>query len=311
MTDEREDPAPEEYKGGTRYSKILSTGRFPLLGLVRELRREDTSHIFMRVVLRTLRLGLSIPLYPVHRALGRSKKFVYTVVQAWGADVCRLGRMKIQVRGNFAPVTGRSYLFASNHLSPLDIPILYNVLPVVSGFVANRELAKIRVVGFWTLRAGGIFVRKDDPASTTRTFKQMVRSLRRGDNLVLFPEGIMSRDGELRPFLRGGLIAGAAAGAVIVPMLLLGSREALLPGDFIIHPDQPVLVAFGEPIDTRALAPAERKTVPELVRSRIAELRRTYAPEHAAAAALRETDAPGSGPAVPGSGRDSVFPCSR
>lgn len=277
MDDKKLEHQTDTYEGGLKYSKLVNGVKFPVVRILKVLRKEDKTNIMVRVLLRTLATGLSIPLYPFFKLFGRVRRLMFAVVRSWGADLCSISKTCVETRGSIDFDPTRSYLFASNHASPIDIPVLYKVIPILAGFVANRDLAKIGVIAFWTLHAGGVFVRKNDPASQILTFKSIVRSLEQGNNVVLFPEGVMSRDGELGEFNRGGLFAAASAQAVIVPVYLSGTQDVCKPGDFVLKPGKKVTVIFGEPLDTKQLSQADRKNVHQLIKARIAGLKRVFA----------------------------------
>ena len=76
--------------------------------------------------------------------------------------------------------------------------------------------------------------------------------LKRGRNLIWFPEGWLSRTGELQEFMRGiGLLAQRFP-VPIVPIAIAGAHEAYPKGRTLPRP-HPVTVAFGEALDAGSL----------------------------------------------------------
>ena len=70
--------------------------------------------------------------------------------------------------------------------------------------------------------------------------------LRRGEIVIVFPEGTRSEDGRIGEFKPGALRLAADLGVPVVPVALRGSRE-ILPKHGHVCP-QPVEVRFGQPV---------------------------------------------------------------
>lgn len=87
------------------------------------------------------------------------------------------------------------------------------------------------------------------------SLKTIIRKLREGNRVLVFPEGARTLNGELGEAAPGiGLIA-AKSGAVIQPIRISGARDALPRGSAKIRFAR-ITVAVGEPI---RLTPAESK----------------------------------------------------
>lgn len=88
---------------------------------------------------------------------------------------------------------------------------------------------------------------------------------------MIFPEGTRSRTGTLLPFKKGGFIMAIKAQAPVVPTAIVGARNAMRKGSFIIRPVT-VTVRFSAPIETVGLTIEDRDTLTNTVRDRIATL---------------------------------------
>lgn len=143
---------------------------------------------------------------------------------AWVASRC-IYRFKVS-GDDHIPVQGPAVL-ACNHVSFVDAVLLMAASPRPIYFVMDHRIFKIPVLGwlFKLAKAIPIAPRKEDPAAYEAAFTRAAQVLREGDLLAIFPEGGITRDGQLQPF-KGGIMKvleeARAAGVEppVVPMAL-------------------------------------------------------------------------------------------
>lgn len=150
---------------------------------------------------------------------------------------CIRGKENIPHRG---PV-----LIAPNHVSFLD--------PLAVGMAARRrirymardDLFTVPVLG-WLIRNLNSFpVKRDRP--DPEAIKEALRILKRGEALLVFPEGTRSPDGKLLPGQLGiGMLAWNSR-ATIIPTAVIGSERALPVGAKWIRRER-IEVRFGKAI---------------------------------------------------------------
>ena len=144
---------------------------------------------------------------------------------AFGAAFRTLFGLKIIGRENL--ITEGPVLVASNHQSFLDPPLIGNLYETEMVFLARKTL----FVGFfkWLYpQWNAIPVDQDRPDMSS--LKTIIRRLKEGHRVLVFPEGARTLDGEIGEAAPGiGLIA-AKSGAVIQPVRISGAREALPRG---------------------------------------------------------------------------------
>lgn len=118
-------------------------------------------------------------------------------------------------------------LVASNHQSFLDPPLIGNLYKTEMVFLARKTL----FVGFfkWLYpQWNAIPVDQDRPDMSS--LKTIIRKLKEGHRVLVFPEGARTLDGTIGDAAPGiGLIA-AKSGAVIQPVRISGARDALPRG---------------------------------------------------------------------------------
>jgi len=150
----------------------------------------------------------------------------------------------LRIVGGEHLVTEGPVLVASNHQSYLDPPLIGNLYKTEMVFLARKSLFK----GFfkWLYRQwNAIPVDQEKPDMSS--LKTIVRKLRDGHRVLVFPEGARSVDGALGEAAPGiGLIA-AKSGAVIQPVRIRGAHEALPRGSARLRFSR-ITVTVGAPI---------------------------------------------------------------
>ncbi len=167
------------------------------------------------------------------------------------------------------------HVFAANHVSALDIPVLYVNLKSQFRIMAKKELFRYPFMGWHLRRSGQIPIDRESAMASMRSLSRAVTSLRGGMPLVVFPEGGRSATGHVQPFMSGAFYIAIKAGIDVVPMALVGTYEVLPMNSFHIHPGR-IELLVGEPISTAGfglrdmdvLAARVQKAVEDLYYSR-------------------------------------------
>ncbi|WP_027477762.1 MFS transporter [Curvibacter gracilis] len=114
---------------------------------------------------------------------------------------------RFRVRGDeHLPVAGAAVL-ACNHVSFVDAVLLMAASPRPIYFLMDHRIFRTPLLGtlFRLARAIPIAPQKEDPAAYEAAFERAAQVLREGDLLAIFPEGGITRDGQLQPF-KGGIV---------------------------------------------------------------------------------------------------------
>ena len=143
-------------------------------------------------------------------------------------------------------------VYASNHLSYYDTPVLFAKLPFQFRIVAKKPLWKVPFIGWYLNRSGQVPVDQSSARSAVASLSRGVTALKSGLPLVIFPEGGRAADGRTHTFLSGCAFMAIKAGVPLVPLTLVGTYE-LLPIHTYHFKPRPLKVIVGEPIPTTGL----------------------------------------------------------
>jgi 1-acyl-sn-glycerol-3-phosphate acyltransferase len=130
---------------------------------------------------------------------------------------------RFKVQGDeHIPVQGAAVLVC-NHVSFVDAVLLMAASPRPIRFLMDHRIFKVPVLGwlFKLAKAIPIAPQKEDPEAYEAAFEAAAQVLRDGDLLAIFPEGGITRDGQLQPF-KGGvmkILEGAQADGLSVPVV--------------------------------------------------------------------------------------------
>lgn len=135
-------------------------------------------------------------------------------------------------------------LIVSNHVSYFDPPLIGIAFEESIHFLARKTLFRNPVIGWLFRKWQAVPVDQDrpDPGS----LKTMIRLLRQGRKVIVFPEGSRSLDGGLGPAQAGiGLIL-AKVGVPVLPVRIFGAYEALPRHRKLPQPSS-ITLAIGKP----------------------------------------------------------------
>lgn len=159
---------------------------------------------------------------------------------------------RYQVVGREKLIQSGSVLIASNHESFLDPPLVGIAYDDAVFYLARKTLFKGPTKWLYP-RWNAIPV--DQEAPDVSSLKKIIKFLKEGSQVVVFPEGARTLTGELQPGLPGvGLIA-AKSGATIQPVRIFGAYQALPRGSARLR-FHPVTIVVGDPL---TLSPEEQK----------------------------------------------------
>jgi 1-acyl-sn-glycerol-3-phosphate acyltransferase len=194
--------------------------------------------------------------------------------RAWSWLIMKTILSPVKVTGLDKIDTSKPHVYAVNHASAMDIPVLYVHLPFQFRIVFKKELLAYPVVGWQLKRSGQVCIDQQKPTNSIAAIRSAVKSLKAGMPLVIYPEGGRTPDGEIKPFLPGAFFLAIKAQVDIVPVALIGTYE-LLPMNTYHIKCRPLEMRVGEPISTTGLKMKDLEEVSAKVRKAMEDLYRT------------------------------------
>jgi 1-acyl-sn-glycerol-3-phosphate acyltransferase len=202
---------------------------------------------------------------------GDRERLLHSFARGWSWMIMKTIFSPVKVTGLDKIDVSRPHVYAVNHASALDIPVLYVYLPFQFRIAFKKELLAYPIVGWHLKRSGQICVDQQNPAGSIGSIRSALKSLKAGMPLVIFPEGGRTPDGEIKPFLPGAFFLAIKAKVDIVPVALIGTFD-LLPMNTYHIKCQPTEMRVGEPISTEGLSGHDMQALSDKVQKAVTVL---------------------------------------
>ena len=186
----------------------------------------------------------------------RCRQFANWMMHLWCSGCCDALKVRRQLLGAEHLHAEPQGILVANHLSSLDILVLGSFLRRDFRWLAKSELFKVPFSGWYLSSAGHIRVHRGEQASSRNKSirEQIHRVMNNGASVLFFPEGTRSRDGQLKPFRLGAFLAAVRENKPIIPLVIRGTHELMVPGakDLNINQDRECSVTVLTPIPASA-----------------------------------------------------------
>jgi len=201
----------------------------------------------------------------------RSGRVMHGFARVWSWLIMKSIFSPVKVTGLDRIDPSKPHVYAVNHASALDIPVLYVNLPFQFRIAFKKELLSYPVIGWHLKRSGQVCIDQQNPAHSISSIRAALKGLKAGLPLVIFPEGGRTPDGEIKPFLQGAFFLAIKAQVDIVPVALVGTYELLPMNTFHIK-SRPLEMRVGEPIQTVGLTMRDLGERSDKVKNALEEL---------------------------------------
>lgn len=217
--------------------------------------------------------------------LGDRERILHSFARAWSWMIMKTICSPVRVTGLDKIDTTRTHVYAVNHASALDIPVLYVYLPFQFRIAFKKELLSYPIVGWHLKRSGQICIDQQNPGASIGSIRSALKGLKAGMPLVIYPEGGRTSDGQIKPFLPGAFFLAIKAQVDIIPVALVGTFE-LLPMNTYHIKSRTLEMRVGEPISTTGLTGHDMQALSDKVQKAVCDLyygseQKAVGPSHA------------------------------
>jgi 1-acyl-sn-glycerol-3-phosphate acyltransferase len=193
--------------------------------------------------------------------------------------------LRVEGRARIRP--DETYVMVSNHLSLLDILVLFRLFTHFK-WVSKIENFRVPCIGWNMALNGYVKLRRGDRASVVEMMQACDRLLAEGNSIMMFPEGTRSPTGRMRAFKPGAFELALRNRCALLPIVIEGTADALPKRGFVLRGRHPLRLTVLEPIPYASFAGEDAVALGERVRTilaaRLGENRVEPAPAAAPAA---------------------------
>ena len=228
----------------------------------------------------------------------RDASIQHRFARLWSRMILGTVGARVNVQGLEKIDVNKASIYAVNHLSALDIPVIFRCFPFQFRILAKKELFQYPFMGWYMRRSGQIPITFEEPPKADHEnaqakpseepvpgrfsrlkknfagLTQGVNYLKSGMPIVIFPEGGRSENGQIQPFMRGAFWLALKAHVDVVPVAIVGTYETLPMNSFHIRP-YPLQFVIGEPIPTQGM---NIRTLTQKTREAIEDLYYSHSP---------------------------------
>ncbi len=157
----------------------------------------------------------------------RGGNFVYRLCVLWADVWFALIGIKIKIIDKHFYDDDKKYIIVSNHISYLDIPVLLKVFRKPLRPLGKTELGKIPVFGFIYKKAI-VSVDRSSAANRAASVAALMRMIRRGISILVFPEGTFNEtDQPLKDFYNGAFRIAIETQTPLKPVIFLDTFDRM------------------------------------------------------------------------------------
>jgi 1-acyl-sn-glycerol-3-phosphate acyltransferase len=166
------------------------------------------------------------------------------LIQYWAKRLLRILKIKITLSGEVLRfLGGDSYLVVSNHISWLDIPVIFSLKPIT--FVSATEVKTWPIIGILAKISGAIFVDRDRRASLPEVIQAMNHHFKNDkQSICIFPEGVTSNGYQVLPFKSNLFQSAFESGKLLLPLSIKYKENNVITNRTSFHGSTTLFQSF-------------------------------------------------------------------
>ena len=144
--------------------------------------------------------------------------------------------------------SSKAYIICPNHVSYIDIPVTFAIMPGVFVFVGKKSLSKIPIFG-WFYKKTMILVDRSNNRSSYNAYKHASQRIAEGVGIAIYPEGgIPNHEIKLHGFKSGPFRMAIEQGVDLIPVTFADNKKRFpcdrldgSPGKLRVFVHKPIL----------------------------------------------------------------------
>lgn len=205
------------------------------------------------------------------------KNIFHDTVNSWAEHFLKVLGVKVKVIGRENLPEGEC-LFVSNHQGNTDFLLLMAVLKKHLGFIAKKEMLKLRIISMWMKEMHCVFLDRKNIRESLKGINQGVENLKNGYSMVIFPEGTRSKSHKLGEFKKGSMKLATKANVLVVPIAIDNTFVVFEEEKGKLKPAN-VTISILKPMDVNELTKEEKADLAEIIRGKIDEELKNIIPD--------------------------------
>lgn len=210
----------------------------------REIRRRAYSTLFWAflTVSSILLFPVAVLVWLVTWPFDRRRVLLHRFTCFWASLYTWLSPgWQVTIHGRDKIRPGVPYVMVANHLSLLDILVLFRLFKHFK-WVSKAENFRVPCIGWNMSMNGYIKLRRGDRQSVIEMMQACEETLAAGNPIMMFPEGTRSPSGRMRGFKPGAFDLALRMQVPILPIVIRGTSHALPKRGFVLQGRHPISI---------------------------------------------------------------------
>ncbi len=172
------------------------------------------------------------------------RNICHILIQYWAKRLLRILRIKITLSGEVLKFLSKdTYLIVSNHISWLDIPVIFSLKPIT--FVSASDVKTWPIIGMLAKISGAIFVDRNRKSSLVEVIQAMNHHFKnQKQSICIFPEGITSNGYQVLPFKSNLFQSAFESNKLLLPLSIKYKENNVLTNRTSFHGSTTLFQSF-------------------------------------------------------------------
>jgi 1-acyl-sn-glycerol-3-phosphate acyltransferase len=172
------------------------------------------------------------------------KNIIHVLIQFWAKRLLQILKIKITLTGEALKFLGKdTYLVVSNHISWLDIPVIFSLKPIT--FVSASNVKTWPIIGMLARVSGAIFIDRDRKSNLPEVIQAMNHHFKNEkQSICIFPEGITSNGYQVLPFKSNLFQSAFESNKLLLPLSIKYKENNVLTNRTSFHGSTTLFQSF-------------------------------------------------------------------